>query len=211
MTSNVDVITPVTTLLSTVIGILPNLVAATITLFFGLVFGWMLGKITKNILLKLELDKKLKLPRRGIFSPTEMVPVVISWIIYLVAIQQGFEQLEMAVLQQYVGSIIGVIVNLVKATIVVIVGYVLAGYISVRIKESKVLYSEVIAKVVFLLIVYVTVALALPFVGLDTTLINAILLVIVFSIGLGMAIALGLGLKDTVARMARRYERKMKY
>jgi len=39
-------------------------------------------------------------------------------------------------------------------------------------------------------------------------LINAII-IIVASVGLGLAIALGLGLKETVAKLAKKYEKKV--
>jgi hypothetical protein len=64
--------------------------------------------------------------------------------------------------------------------------------------------------VIFFLVLYVSIALALPFVGIDPTLINWILIVIVASLGVGLAIAIGLGLKDVIADVARGYSRKFK-
>jgi hypothetical protein len=65
-------------------------------------------------------------------------------------------------------------------------------------------YSDIVAKILFFLILYISIAMALPLVGIDPTLVNNILLVIIGSVGLGLAIAIGLGLKDTIARMAKK-------
>jgi hypothetical protein len=52
------------------------------------------------------------------------------------------------------------------------------------------------------------VALALPFVKIDPTLINWLLIVVMASIGFGLALAIGLGLKDVVAESAKVYARR---
>jgi hypothetical protein len=51
---------------------------------------------------------------------------------------------------------------------------------------------------------YIAIATALPSIGIDASLINMILIILVASFGLGMAIAIGLGLKDTVAKLAKK-------
>ena len=65
-------------------------------------------------------------------------------------------------------------------------------------------------KVIFFLIIYLSIALALPFVGINPTLINNILLVAIGSVGLGIAIALGWGLKDVVREAAQDYAKKFR-
>jgi uncharacterized membrane protein YoaK (UPF0700 family) len=101
-------------------------------------------------------------------------------------------------------SILAFIPGLTKAIIVVIVGYALAEYVRRQVEASVITYSETVAKVLFFLILYIGIAMALPLVGIDPTLVNNILLIIVGSVGLGMAIAVGLGLKDTITRMAKK-------
>ncbi len=74
--------------------------------------------------------------------------------------------------------------------------------------KTKTLYGDIVGNVIFFLILYVSVALALPFVGIDTQLINWILIVVVASLGLGMAIAIGLGLKDVVRDIGKTYSKR---
>jgi len=83
-------------------------------------------------------------------------------------------------------------------------------YIKDKVVHSKTFYGELIGNLIFFIIIYVSVALALPFVGIDPTLINWILIVIVASLGAGLAIAIGLGLKEVVAESARGYAKKFK-
>jgi len=65
-------------------------------------------------------------------------------------------------------------------------------------------YSGLIGSGIFFLTIYIAIALALPLLGIDPTLINNLLLVIVGSFGIGIALAIGFGLKDVVARWAKK-------
>jgi hypothetical protein len=117
--------------------------------------------------------------------------------------------LGIAALVNVVGAIIAFLPGLIGGIIVVIVGYIIGDYIRKQIEASKILYSDLVGKGLFFLIIYVSVALALPLVGIDPTLVNNILLIIIASVGIGLAIALGLGLKDSVAELVKTYQKKI--
>ncbi len=197
-------------LVDATVNILPNLVGALIVWIFGLALAWVLSKISKEILVRLQVDRRLHLPSKGIFSTAEVIPIIIFWAIMLLAIQEGLNILELKVLSQFFGSIVNFLGGLTEAMIIVIAGYALTDYVTRQIKATKRPFADIIANSLFFLMMYITVAIALPFIGIDTTLINAILVIILGSLGLGFAIALGLGLKDTIARLAKSYERKVK-
>ena len=128
---------------------------------------------------------------------------------FLIGVQEGLTQLGLEVLSSLFGSVVGFLGGLIKAIVVIVIGYALTDYVSKSIRDTKKPFSDLLANSVFFLMMYITIAMALPMIGIDTTLINAILLIILGSIGLGLAIAIGLGLKDTIARLAKKYERKL--
>ena len=97
----------------------------------------------------------------------------------------------------------------VEASVIIIVGYSIASYIKEKVMHSKTLYAEIVGNVIFFLTLYVSIDLALPFIGIDTQLINWILIIILASFGLGIGIALGLGLKDTVSMFAKEYTKNL--
>jgi len=189
---------------------LPSLVYAIIWLILGFIIGKVIGRIVKEILIKVDLDKfivekeKLKIKFSDIFA------TISRWVIYLVFIIIAAEALNIAVLTNLVTSAIGFLIGVVEATVIIIVGYALALYIKDRVVGTKTVYGDLVGKILFFLILYVSIALALPFVGIDVTLINWILIVIVASLGLGFAIAIGLGMKDVMKDLAKNYARKFK-
>lgn len=193
-----------TSFASSAVEFLPKLAAATILLVIGWIVGAVVGRIVKEILTRLKIDQYVAKGKKPIFKLSEIFPVIFSWSIYLVFIQSAVQILGIAALVMALNSILTFIPGLLKAIVVMIVGYALAEYISKEVESSKVTYSDTIAKILFFLIIYVSVAMALPLVGIDPTLVNTILLIIVGSVGAGLAIAIGLGLKDTVADMAKK-------
>ena len=196
-------------LVNSTVSILPGLIGAVIIWIGGLALAWVLSKITKEVLLRIKIDKRLNLPAKGIFSLSEILPLIIFWAVFLIGVQEGLTQLGLEVLSSLFGSVVGFLGGLIKAIVVIVIGYALTDYVSKSIRDTKKPFSDLLANSVFFLMMYITIAMALPMIGIDTTLINAILLIILGSIGLGLAIAIGLGLKDTIARLAKKYERKL--
>ena len=72
------------------------------------------------------------------------------------------------------------------------------------------MWGTLTAKILFFFIIYVSIALALPVLGISSALVNSILLIIIGSVGLGTAIAIGLGMKNAVADVSQRYVKKLK-
>ena len=91
-----------------------------------------------------------------------------------------------------------------------VVGYVIAEYIKGHIKKTNSLYGMVVGKVLFFFVLYVSIAIALPILGLSAGLVNNILLVIITSVGLGFALAFGLGMREAISDVSQRYFKKVK-
>jgi len=192
------------TLWASFISALPGILSAIIILIIGFIVGKVLGKVVKEILLRLRVDHYV-IEGEKQFKLSDIFSLITRWWIYLVFIQQSAVYLGIAAISEFVESIIGFIPGLVGAALVIIIGYIIAEYIKDKVIAKRSFYSSIVGKLVFFLLVYVSVALALPLVGIDSTIVNAILLVLIGSVGLGMAIALGLGLKDVIHTQAKEY------
>ena len=189
---------------------LPGLVAAIITLIIGLVIGKIVGRIVKEILTRLKVDEYVLEGEKVVFKFSDTFALIARWWIYLVFIQQAAFFLGINAIIDFVETIIAFLPGLIEAALIIIVGYVLAEYFKDKIVSKQTVYRSIVGKIIFFLLIYISVALALPFVGIDTMLINWILLIIIGSFGLGIAIATGLGLKDVVAITAKEYMKKAK-
>ncbi len=190
--------------------VLSQVIAATITILVGLVIGKIVGRIAREIVVRSKIDEWISSEDHVKFKISNILDLVTRWIIYLVFLRQSAIFLGVAAVSEFVNSIINVIPSLVEASLIIIVGYTIAIYLKDRIISSKSVYSDLMGKIIFFLIIYLSIALALPFVGIDPSLINNILLVIVGSVGLGLAIALGWGLKDVVRDAAQDYAKKFR-
>lgn len=192
------------------VNFLPNIAIAVILLLIGWLIGWVVVRVSRRILEWVKIDSYIAHKGRSHFSLTKILPIVFSWFIYLAFIQAAVEALGINALVNVVGLIMGFLPGLIGAILVIVAGYAIGEYVRRHVEDSKVTYSDVIAKGLFFLILYIAVATALPLVSIDASLINNILLVIIGSAGAGMAIAIGLGLKDEVAKAAKKYHGKFR-
>ena len=205
-----DIMSVLNVFLTSVINFLPNLVAAVILLLIGWVVGLVVGRLTTEILTRLRLDKHIFKGKKPIFNLTDVFSLIFRWSIYLVFIQAAVETLGITILVTTLSSILGFIPGLIKSVLIIVAGYAVAEYIRRQIEASKVAYSDIMGRGIFFLIIYITIAMALPLLGIDPFLVNALLLTIVGAVGVGLAIAIGWGLKDTMAALVKKYQRKLR-
>ena len=189
---------------------LPNLINAMILLVIGLVLGKIIGRIVKEVLVRARFDYYITETEKPVISLTALFSTIIRWWIYLIFITESVSTLGLPILVLWVGNIIGFIPNVIGATLIVVAGYVLGDYIKNQMKKVKDINAAIVGKVLFFLIVYVSVAMALPILGISATLINNILLVVIGSVGLGLALAIGLGMKDAVSIISQKYAKKLR-
>ena len=191
------------------IGIIPNVIAAIILLLVGWLLGRIIGDAVKKVMKKLRIDDYFKITKGVEIS--NIFSVAVSWIIYLLFVQTALSEqiLGIPVLSVFFGDILTLIARLLGGMIIIIVGYIVARYVQKQITVSKTVYAGLAGQAIFLFAMIISFSIALNFVNIDTQLIDSIILILVGSIGIGLAIALGLGLKDTVARLSKKYIKKL--
>jgi hypothetical protein len=189
---------------------LPNMITAILILVIGFIAGKVVSKVSKEVLMRVKIDKYITEKEKFKISISDLGSLISKWVVYILFIQMGVAALGITELTVLVSSAVNFLFGAVGAVVIILVGYIFAYFVKDEIVHSKTFYGDVVGNLIFFLIVYVSVALALPFVKIDPTLINWLLIVIVGSLGLGLAIAIGLGLKDVVAQTAKGYEKKFK-
>ncbi|MBS3056934.1 MAG: hypothetical protein J4473_05890 [Candidatus Aenigmarchaeota archaeon] len=194
------------------VAFLPNLISAIIILIIGLVLGKILGRVIKEVLVRIKLDYYVTETHKPIISLSNLFALVVRWWVYLAFIGAALsrEILGIPALASWIGQITSFIPNIIGASAIVVVGYILGEYLKAQLMKTKQTYATLVGKVLFFFILYVAIALALPILGVPSALVSNILLIIIGSVGVGIAIALGLGLKDAVADISKRYAKKMK-
>jgi len=189
---------------------LPALITSIIILIIGFIVGKVVGRISKEILVRVKIDNYISEKEKFKLKISDLGSLIAKWVIYIWFIQLGVTALGLLELTQLTASAVNFLFGAVGAVIIILVGYIFAYFVKEKVVHSKTFYGDIVGNLIFFLIIYVSVALALPFVKIDPTLVNWLLIVIVASLGLGLAIAIGLGLKDVIAETARGYSRKFK-
>lgn len=183
-----------------------NAIGAIVVLAIGFITGKILGRIVREVLLKLKVDNYLSEEKYLNVRASHIGDLITRWTIYLVFIQQAALVLGVQAVSKFVQSAYQFILGIVAAVITILIGYGLAVYLKDRIITTKTIYSDITGKLVFGLVLYLSVAIGLKFIqGVNTVILDYILLVLIASAGIGMAIAIGLGLKEVVAEMAREW------
>jgi hypothetical protein len=200
------------TMTASTVDFLPSLVSAIVLLIIGLVVGKIVGRVVGEVLTKLKVDYYVSETHKPVVHIGNLFAVVSRWWIYLAFISAALSRDVLGITQLaiWVAEINSFIPKIIGASLILVVGYALGEYIKGHIKRTNTLWGTLVAKILFFFVIYVSIALALPVLGISATLVNNILLVIIGSVGLGVAIALGLGMKDAVSNVSQRYVKKMK-
>ncbi len=181
-------------------------IPAILVLILGLIVGKVLGKVTKEILVRANVDKYLSKEEHIDIEVSSIASLIVRWLVYLIAIAEAARISTLAVVQNAIWIVVTFASQVILAAATIIAGYSLALYIKERVITSKTSYSGLTGKIVFGLILYLSIAIGLKFITIvDTSIIDQLLLVIVGAVGVGIAIALGLGLKDVVKEEAEQY------
>jgi hypothetical protein len=188
----------------------PNMVLSIIIIIVGVLFGKFAGKLIRKIIKRAGVDKFVAQEDYLPIKISELAGTLTSIILYMVFLQQAAWTLGIAAINEFVGGILTFVYGAVGASVTIIVGYSLATYLKDKVINSKTIYSDMLGKILFLLILYLSIAIALPLIGVDATLINNLLLIVVASVGLGFAIAIGLGMKETFNAIGKTYVNKLK-
>lgn len=183
----------------------PNLIGAIIVLIIGFMVGKILGLVVREILIRTGVDRYLKKEEHIKFRASSVFDVITRWSVYTVALVSASDIMNINALTTVMTEIVFFIPQLIGAVIVILVSYGLAVYVKDEILAAKTIYSDMLGKVIFFLIIYIGIAIALPIIQIQTQLIGNLLLVIVGAVGIGMAIAIGLGLQDVIKEMAKDY------
>ena len=90
------------------INFLPRLGGAIILLIIGWVVGSLVGRGIKRILVRYRIDQRIARGKKLFLRLSEVIPLIISWLIYLIFIQAALseEVLGIPTLAEMVGAII---------------------------------------------------------------------------------------------------------
>lgn len=192
---------------------LPNLISAILILLMGWLVAKGIALITRRILLALHLDQAID--RRGVSgmfremgisqSLSTLISQILYWTILLLFLLPALNTLQLSSISQVVGQFVSYLPNLFVGGLIFFVGLAiarfLAGSMTNAARKAELEYASAVGTIVQYFLTLIVIILALAQIGVQTSILTNIFIVLIVSLGLALALALGLGSRAVVANI----------
>jgi len=184
--------------INSIIMALPKVVTALVIILIG----WLIAKLSeiaiRKLLVATQVDewlKKMKL-KESLYnvSISNTLSIIVKYYILIIFLKEASVRAGLVFLAELIGDLISTIPSIMIGISIVIIALVFADFVRKRIKESLVPFNDQIGEIVYGLIVFFAVVMALPKFGLtNTSLIEDSFKYLVLGLSLGISIAVGIG------------------
>jgi len=204
---------------ATFLSLLPKVAGAIIVLIIGWIAGRVIGKGVSKVLDKAGVDDALrktaigKALDRSSVSTVRFFDLIIRWFIYLIALFAAVDILEIAVLSEFMKTVVVYLPSFIGGIFIIIFGFIIADFIGDAVgavgKEAKVEFSGLIAAGLKLLLYFVVLTVALGLMKIDVEILYIFARALAWGAAIGLAIGIGIsfgwGFKDVVAKNAKKW------
>jgi len=177
---------------------MPTIVAGTILLIIGWVIAKIIEKIIVKSLIEIKVDKWEKEHNidKALFGVklSGLIGSIVKWYIILLFANEIVSKLGMPFFASLLQKVLLLIPQWTTGAVMIIGALILGHKIQDGIQKSKLLFGAIGGQVVYLMIVYFSVVLALPKFGFtNTRILEDAFRLLVGGLAAGMAIAIGIG------------------
>lgn len=203
------------------INFLPSLIGALLIFFLGLIVAVALGKAAEKLINLLRVDhlvEKMKLGERfkdaGIqIKISKFFGELVKWFLILVFLMAATDILKLTQVSAFLNSVILYIPNIVIATIILSVAFLLGNFIYQAVRSSTKIAGVVSASLVgtvakWAIIIFGLLA-ALIQLGIAVSLVNTIFIGLVAALSLAFGLAFGLGGKEEAGLILKKIREDM--
>lgn len=195
---------------------LPNLLAMLVILIMGILLARILRAILVRFLKAINFDSwsdrmgMTTLLRKGDLwsKPSLALGAIVFWILIIVALMAGMSALKISAIDQLVTQFFMYLPRAFSAILILIVGYVLAGFISravlIAAVNSGYHYAKLLAEAIRLLLTVLIMAMVLEQLQVAPGIVLAAFSIIFGGIVAALAISFGVGGIDAAKRMIER-------
>lgn len=195
---------------------LPNLLAMLVILIIGILLARILRAILVRFLKAINFDSwsdrmgMTTLLRKGDLwsKPSLALGAIVFWILIIVVLMAGMSALKISAIDQLVAQFFMYLPRAFSAILILIVGYVLAGFISravlIAAVNSGYHYAKLLAEAIRLLLTVLIMAMVLEQLQVAPSIVLAAFSIIFGGIVTALAISFGVGGIDAAKRMIER-------
>jgi len=193
------------------IAVAPQVVAMVVVVVLGYVIARVVGKFATTLAEKLGLQTAAdqsgladSMHRVGIQrNVSAIVGTIVFWLLMLVFLMAGFNILGAESLTKPMESIVAYIPKLLLATVVVVVGLLVAtflrGVVATSADRVGISYAEHLANGCYYAFALLTFIAAFNQIGVQFELLNQLILIAAGAVAVGFGLAFGLGGRDVMA------------
>jgi len=195
------ILNPLVNIWHSFVELLPGLIGALVVLLVGYLVGWIIGFVVKKVLHKAKVDKlfieKKKLSSLlGKFQLSEVLGLIVKWYVFVLFLTPAASLIKLTTLSEFLVKLSLWIPNLIAAILVAIFGMAAAEYVQLKIELIKAKSSALVGNIAKILIIVFTAIIALKQIGLNLSLAENSVLIVLAGVMLALAIGFGLALKD---------------
>jgi hypothetical protein len=195
---------------------LPNLLAMLVIMVLGIVLARLIKFILIKALVAINFDGWsdrmgfTKLMRKGNLwaKPSATLAAIIFWLLVIITLMIGLSALKIPATDNLVEQFFGYVPRAFSATLILIIGYVLAGFISqgvlIAAVNSGYHYAKVLAEAIRSLLMLLILAMAMEQLQIAPGIVLAAFSIIFGGIVIALAISFGVGGIDAARRMIER-------
>ena len=195
---------------------LPNLLAMLVIMALGIVLARLIKVILVKSLIAINFDSWsdrmgfTTLMRKGDLwaKPSATLGAIMFWLLVIVTLMVGLSALKIPAIDNLVGQFFGYMPRVFSAAIILIIGYVLAGFISrgvlIAAVNSGYHYAKLLAEAIRTLLTVLILAMAMEQLQIAPSIVLAAFSIIFGGIVVALSISFGVGGIDAAKRMIER-------
>ena len=184
---------------------MPNLLAMLVILLVGIVLARVIKVLLVKFLTAIKFDSWsdrmgfTKLMRKGDLwaKPSAILGEMVFWLLIIITLMSGLNALQIPAIDQLVGQFFSYIPRIFSAAMIMIVGYVVSGFISrtvlITAANSGFHYAKILAKAVNTLLIVLILAMVMEQLQIAPSIVLAAFSIVFGGIVIALAISFGVG------------------
>lgn len=201
-----------------VVAFLPNFILAIVVFVLGLFVASMLGRVVEKVFDSIKLDSFLSrigltpyFERAGIqLKSARFLGRLVYWFIVIVFLLAVSDSLKLFTLSAFLGELLAYVPNVVIATLMLLATVVFANFskkvVIASVSSAKLHASKFLGAVVWWAIMLFGIISALPRLGIDLMILNALVTGLIAMLALAGGLAFGLGGKDYASHLISKFK-----
>ncbi|HEY8887975.1 MAG TPA: hypothetical protein VIM35_05780 [Gallionella sp.] len=197
-------------------GFAPNLLAMLVILLVGIAFARIIKLVLVKFLTAIKFDSWsdrmgfTKLMRKGDLwaKPSAILGEIVFWLLIIITLMSGLNALQVPTINHLVGEFFNYIPRILSAAMILILGYVLSGFISrtvlIAAANNGFHYAKILAEAIHTLLIVLILSMVMEQLQIAPGIVLAAFSIIFGGIVIALAIAFGVGGIDAARRIIER-------